>query len=228
MSTAVLVPWTAGCPHRERAWEWAQARYEAAGLEVLTGTSTTPEFSRTQAILDARARTTADVLVVVDSDVWCDDLDELVALAVSHGWAVPGRLHRLSPDSTDQVLAGVPWHGLPLSTDNPQDRKPYRIHPAGTLLAITAAAFDLAPPDPRFVGWGQEDDAWACTLRTLVGRPGRSTADVVHLWHPPQPRRDRRVGNAVNLALFHRYRAASGNKARIRQLVEEAPCRHDD
>jgi hypothetical protein len=160
-------------------------------------------------------------LVISDADVVCDGLRSLAAAALEHGWAVPGLLHRLSEDSTWRVLAGEDWRGLPLSADNPQDRRPYRVHPGGTLLAVTAEAFDTAPPDPRFVGWGQEDDALAAALRCLVGPEWRVDADVVHLWHPPQPRASRVVGNTANRALARRYHKAR-TPAAMRQLVEEA------
>jgi hypothetical protein len=222
VSITVLVPWSDTGPERAAAWAWVRSRYESAGLHVVTGHSDASGFSRTGAILDARGRTDADVLIVADADVWCDDVDELVAQAFVHGWAIPNLLYRLSAESTDQVLAGASWRGLPLSTDNPQDSQPYRVHPAGTLLALTAETFDAAPPDPRFVGWGQEDDAWAITLRTLVGPPTRIPADVVHLWHPPQPRRTRVVGNEANVRLLRRYQRAQRRPDRIRALLEEA------
>ena len=222
MKVAVLVPWRAGCDWRERSWAWVRARYEAAGLAVIAGTTDVDGFSRTQAILDARARSDADVFVIADADVFGDIADEPIDSTLAHGWAVPYNvLHRLSPESTMQVLGGADWHGLPLSTDNEQDRRPYRIHEAGTLLTITAAAFDIAPPDPRFVGWGQEDAAWATALRTLVGPPWRGDADLVHLWHPAEPRRTRVIGNNSNVALLRCYRAAAGNPAQMRQLIAE-------
>lgn len=222
MTAAVLVPWRPGDPHRARNWAWCRHRWDIAGLQVIEGADEGGEFSRTQAILDARARTDADVLVVADADVWCDDLglDQL-----DTGWAIPHLVHRLSEPSTRQLLDGHPdWRTLPLSADNPQDQKPYRVHPAGTLLTLTAATFDAAPPDSRFVGWGQEDDAWAAALAGLVGPPRRTTADVVHLWHPPQARRSRRVGNTANQTLARRYRDARRSPERMRALIEEARC----
>lgn len=221
-SIAVLVPWRPGCEWRERAWAAIRGQYEASGYQVVEGTTDVDGFSRTQAILDARARSDADVFVIADADVFGDITDEAIDHTIGHGWAIPHNLlHRLSPDSTLQVLAGADWRGLPLSNDNQQDRRPYRIHEAGTLLTITAHAFDTAPPDPRFVGWGQEDAAWADALRTLVGPPWRGAVDLVHLWHPAEPRRTRVVGNNDNLALLRRYRAAAGNPEQMRQLIAE-------
>lgn len=216
----ILVPFRDGEPHRDRNWSHVHRWYEAQGFEVLVGSTGVDGFSRTQAILDARAWATADVLVVSDADVICDDLGALVE-AARDGWAVPDLLHRLSPESTERVLEGEGWHGLPLSTDNGQDSKPYRVHEGGTLLAITAEAFDAAPPDPRFVGWGQEDDAWAAALRALVGPPTRVRTDVAHLWHPAAPRRSRSVGNDKNRALARRYRNARRSPAAMTSLIEQ-------
>lgn len=231
MSTAVLIPWQSGCPHRVAALDWTLTRIEAAHPDwtVHLGDGATPDgFSRTRGLLHAAAQAPdADVLVCMDSDVWCDPA-EAVEHAAETGWAIPHRMiYRLSRTSTATLLADpwMDWQGLPLcepSADNRQDARPYVGHAAGTLVVLTREAFDLASPDPRFVGWGSEDDAWACALRTLVGKPWRGTDDLVHLWHPPQPRLDRRVGTRDNQALFGRYKKANGNRAAMRALLDEA------
>lgn len=229
MTVAVLVPWKPGCPWREKAWGWVQDRYAEhhPGWEIITGTTDVPGFSRTQAILDARSKTDADVLVVADADTWCDGLPEAID-HLSLGWAVPHLLiHRLAESSTLRVLGGAHWKGQQLSTDNCQDSRPYRGHEAGTLLVLTAETFDAAPPDPRFVGWGQEDDAWALTLRTMVGSPWRGTADLVHLWHPAEPRQSRVKGNPDNVALCRRYARANRRREQMAELIEEARHEHD-
>lgn len=224
MTVAVLIPWSTGCSWRERAWEWVQARYTESHPEwkIITGSTDVEGFSRTQAILDARQRTDADTLVVGDADVWCDGLSEAVNRVERHGWAIPHlMLHRLSPESTEQVYEGQDWRGLPLSTDNRQDSRPYRGHETDTLCVFRADVFDRVPPDPRFVGWGQEGDAWRAALHTLVGPPWRGSADLVHYWHPPQPRQTRAVGNSKSYALWRRYAAARGDRHAMEFLVNE-------
>lgn len=219
---AVLVPYRGGCPHRERAWSWVRCRYEQEGYDVVVGTTDAPGFSRTQAILDARAQSDAELFVIADADVWPEGLDAGIDHAQLAGWAVPnGLIHRLSADSTDRVYNGEPWRGLPLSKDNRQDSRPYRVHPGGTCLVVTAEAFDVAPPDPRFVGWGQEDDALAITLRALVGPGWRGDADLVHLWHPAEPRQSRAIGNNANRSLLKRYQAARQQHRLMHALIEE-------
>ena len=222
MTVSVLVPWKPGCPHREAAWEWVQARYPA-DWQIVTGTDRTESFSRTQAIIDAATRSDGDTLVVADADVWCDGIPEAIDHAALTGWAIPHLyIHRLSPESTIEVLAGADWRGLPLSDDNAQDARPYKGHITDTLAVFQRDVLLAVPPDPRFVGWGQEGDAWRIALKTMVGNPWRGTADLVHLWHPPQERRSRTVGNRENLALYKRYLRAARKPAAIQALIEEA------
>lgn len=117
--------------------------------------------------------------------------------------------------ATDLVLY------LPLSTDNPQDSKPYRGKETGTLVVLRRDILASVFPDPRFVGWGQEDLAWSLALRTLHGPPWRGTDDLVHLWHPAQPRMNRVVGTPQNLDLYRRYQRANRNRGRMAALLEE-------
>lgn len=225
MNVSVLVPWTAGCPHREAAWQWVQTRYDEAFPEwqIVVGDGDTPDgYSRSRAILDAADKATGDVYVVADADVWCHPGLAILA-AIENGWSVPHTLvHRLSPESTERVLTGSDWRGLPLSTDNPQDSKPYRGNETGTLVVIRADVLRAVPPDPRFVGWGQEDSAWAIALRTLYGPPWRGEDDLVHLWHPAQPRQNRIYGSGRSKALLRRYKQARRNPDQMRALIGEA------
>jgi hypothetical protein len=222
MTVAVLVPFCGGNPHRERNWSWVRSKYEQDGFEVVVGTTDAPGFSRTQAILNAREQSDADVFVIGDADVWPEGLDDGIAEAEVAGWAVPNWfIHRLSEASTWRVYGGEPWRGLELSQDNPQDTRPYPVHEGGTCLVVTAEAFDTAPPDPRFVGWGQEDDAWALALHSLVGKPWRGVADLVHLWHPAEPRKSRVLGNEANRRLLGRYLACRRRPDLINEVIEE-------
>lgn len=224
MTTSVLVPWRSGCPWRQRAWDWVRGRYADThpDWELVTGGCTDGPFNRAEAILDAASRSAGDILVVADADVWADP-----AVAVEqvdeHGWAIPHRLiHRLSQASTVLVLTGSDWQGLPLSEDNNQDRKPYKGNPTGTLVVLRRDLLEDIPPDARFVGWGSEDDAWGAALTTLAGKPWRGEEDLVHLWHPPQERQTRRVGNPESHALARRYLNARRSPALMRAQVEEA------
>ena len=102
---------------------------------------------------------------------------------------------------------------------NPYTERPYHGWAGGGIVVTTGETYRQAPLDPRFVGWGQEDEAWALALSVLVGKPRRGTADLVHLWHPPAERKSRSVGNHNNLALLNRYQRAARNADAMRALV---------
>jgi hypothetical protein len=231
VSVTVVLQYAGDCPHRAAAFEWVSARYasEFPEWEQVVGTCE-PAFpyNRSAAIIDGARKASGDTLVVADGDVWVDGLEAAVGFAETSGWSTPHRLiHRLSQASTDLVLGGRDWRGLPLSQDNEQDDKPYIGNDAGTLLVIRKELLFAVPPDVRFVGWGQEDVAWGLALRTLHGNTRRTNADLVHLWHPPQPRMSRQVGNPESLALVERYREAARQKAATRkaamqEIIDEA------
>lgn len=220
---SVLVPWRAGCPYRERAWEFIQACYTAThpDWELVTGECAEGPFNRAAGILDAAEKASGDVFVVADADVWCDP-QPAVERVQEFGWAIPHlMIHRLSEEGTNAVLQGADWRTQPLSQDNSQDSRPYKGHETGTLFVILRDVLFEVTPDRRFVGWGSEDSAHSSALRTLIGPPWRGDDDLVHLWHPAQPRQNRIVGNEASKALLQRYRSARRSPALMRALLDE-------
>lgn len=158
------------------------------------------------------------VVVVADADVWCDGISAAVA-AVEAGapWAIPHDLvHRLSETGTAAVLAGAHWRGQPVC------QQPYPGVMGGGIVVARRETLLEAPLDPRFVGWGQEDESWAVALTALAGPPWRGAAPLLHLWHPPQPRLDRRRGSTGGWNLRRRYLRARRDPAAMRQLLDEA------
>jgi hypothetical protein len=218
VNVSVIVPWQPGCPHREAAWGHLRPLWEAVG-EVIEG-HCTGRWVKADAVTDGLSRASGGILVIADADVWVDPSE---ALASCDTWAVPHMMvHRLSESSTERVLAGEDWRGLPLDPSNSQDRKPYRGQIGGGVTVIRREVLEDIPMDPRFVGWGQEDAAWAHALTCLAGTPWRGTHDLVHLWHPPQPRRSRNVGNEAGRELYGRYQKARRNPALMQTLIEES------
>lgn len=220
MAVAVVVPWRGGCPHREAAWDFISQRWRTfyAGWELVVGTCLDP-WCKGLAVADALTRTDADVIVLADADVWCDGVDAAVEVVMARGgWAVPHwHVRRLDEASTVAVLDGAAFdETLTLSRD------PYVGYPGGGLTVISRDLLSLAPIDPRFVGWGQEDQSAAAAWQTLAGKPWRSFPPLWHLWHPPAPRRDRRYGSGASERLWRRYRNANGKPPLMRQLLGEA------
>lgn len=163
---------------------------------------------------EAIAGTDAETLIVADADVWCDGLQAAVEAVDETGWAVPhSHVHRLTPEATSDLLAGGGYGNL--------EEKPYRGVAGGGIVVVTRSTWQQVPMDPRFEGWGAEDEAWGLALRRLIGHPFKQTGPLWHLWHPPQARKSRGIGSDANVALYRRYSRAYRNPEQLRALVEE-------
>jgi len=219
----VVIPWRAGCPHREAALGWLCARLAATrpGWVVTVAETAGGPWAKARAVGPAVAVSDADVVVVHDADVWAEDLPAAVA-AVEGGaarWAVPhGPVVRLSEAATRLVLDGGEPADVP-AAEFAED--PYRgVAGGGIVVLARRTALDV-PLDPRFEGWGGEDYAWGLALRWMAGPAWRSEGPLWHLWHPPQERLTRRVGSRASEQLRGRYRRARRVED-IERLVAEA------
>ena len=153
--------------------------------------------------------------------MWSQETPEAIA-AVEAGaaWAVPHiGVSRLTETATAAVLAGLHPDRLPPEA---LEEPPYRAHLGGGIVVIRRDVYEQVPLDPRFIGWGREDDSWGVALKTLIGKPVHLRGRLWHLWHPSQPRPDRKHGSEANEALYQRYLAANHSPARLRALIEEA------
>lgn len=217
MRAAVLIPWrSTECPHRLRALEYVTARYahEHPQWPVVLGHCDAGPWIKAAAVDAALRQTSAEILIVADADVWTDGL----AAAVEHvsTWAIPHRgVHRLTAAATSRYIAGEPWRDLSL------DERAYLGVEGGGITVIRRELYTVCPLDPRFVGWGSEDDSWGVALRALYGSPWRGKAGLVHLWHPAQQRATRSWGSLEGRDLRKRYVRARGDEDAMRALVAE-------
>ena len=222
MTVSVIVPWQPGDAHREAAWAHLRPLWEQVG-ELIEG-HCSGDWVKADAVADGLTRATGDMLVIADADVW---VDPTAAVEACQTWAVPHlKVHRLSERSTAQVLAGEEWRGLPLDQTNQRDRKPYRGQPGGGVTVIRRDIYEQCPI-PCIRGWGQEDEAWSIALHCLFGEPWRGDSDLVHYWHPPQPRMSRIIGSVEGQQLRKRYRDAQNDPAAMRALIKEATWTFD-
>jgi hypothetical protein len=211
----VVVPWRGGEPHREAAWQWVRARL--AGWHVVEAEAPPGDWCKAAAVMPAIEATDAELVVVHDADVWSDGLAVAVD-KVREGapWAIPHkRVRRLNQASTRRVLRGEAPDRLPL------EEPPYIGAPTGGLVVLPRVTALQVPMDCRFVGYGGEDRSWGRALDTLVGPPWRGDVNLVHLFHPPQPRTDRNHGSEATEALRRRYMDARHNPTAMRALLDE-------
>lgn len=205
---SVIIPFRPDGGHRDRSLQWVVDRLTAEHPDwqiVIEEDHGTGPFNRAALLRTGVARSFGDIIVAHDADVWCPSLPVAVA-QVRQGakWALPHtKVHRLTETETDTV-----WAGDEPSVDMACSEAPYPGVKTGGAVVIDRATFHNIGPDPRFSGWGGEDDAWGHALTVLAGTPPRAKTPLFHLWHPPQPRINRRVGNLENDALQRAYRAA--------------------
>lgn len=219
MTVSIVIPWAPiGCPHRESAYAWVRARLAAAhpAWEVVEGVGGAP-WCKAAAVEDGLTRATGDVLIVHDADVVTDLAPAVAALEGGAPWVMPHRVVRRLTLEASQAVYG----GAAVSIDLAHDEDAYRGWPGGGVVVLRCDDYERAPLDRRFVGWSGEDASWSYALDTLVGPHVRFAADLVHLWHPPQPRITRRAGSHESEALWLRYRAARGCPGRMSALIAE-------
>lgn len=213
MSIEVVIPYAGSCPHRAQALEWVRGRWPWP-VTIAPG----PEpWCKADAVMPAVERSRADVVVVADADVWCDEIERAVRIVqAGTSWAIPHwTVHRLTEQATREVLAGAEW------TDQPLEERAYRGVPGGGIVVARRDVLLDVPLDARFVGWGQEDETWALALTALHGPAWRGHAPLIHFWHPPQQRMNRRRGNQDGWQLRRRYVAARHDPAAMRALIQE-------
>lgn len=219
MSVAVVVPWRdTGDGHRADAWSHIQRRWRSTypDWELIEGRPPDGPWCKGLAVADGLARTSAGIIIAADADVWCDHTHLAVA-AVADGarWAVPHWwVHRLDPDATGAVLAGGPLDGR-------LDRPRYVGFAGGGITVIDRSLLEAVPIDPRFTGWGQEDQAANYAWTTLGGDPWRGTGDLWHLWHSPALKFSRQYGSPQSTALWRRYQRALRRPDAMSALIAE-------
>ena len=215
MSVDIIIPTAGDCPHRAAALTYVARRWIDLDVSVKIGEMEGP-WSKAVAVADALERSTADVIVIHDSDSWADDtVPAIESVQGGASWACPFLMvKRLRANVTDNVYGGAPLGGALMKT-------PHRAVPGGGIVVITRDLYDRVPLDPRFVGWGHEDEAWGAALRAIAGPAVCFTGDLWHLWHPPAEK-SHTPERRENRALRARYMKARRSADDMRQIVAEA------
>lgn len=226
MTVSLVVPFRAGCPYRERAWSFLRARWEATFPEwqIIVAADGDGPWRKGAAVRRGVELATGQIVAVADADVWLDRADRGVEL-VRRGapWVMPfTRVARLNEKFTARVIAGEVDFAYTVRLRTALAERPYPQNAAGGMVILPRETALRIPIDPRFEGWGQEDEAWRDALETLAGPRARVDATLYHLWHPPAPRLNRAVGSKESLALRRAYTRARGKPAIMRELVATA------
>lgn len=222
----VAVPWASWCQHRQAALAWVARQWADIGhVGIRLGKPNSDGWCKAEAVGNAIADQPGDILVVTDADVFSPGVVEAIQ-RVRDGapWVIPHhKVHRLSPEATTDVLNGRnPHPGMPL--DPFHEGLPgiaYAGVMGGGIVVCRRDVYGQCPLDPRFTGWGQEDESWGLALRCLYGPPVRLSEPLWHLWHPPQPRLNRGTGSEAGMALYKRYSKVRRRPEQMRALIDE-------
>lgn len=220
-----MIPYAGSCEHRQRALDHIKARYadRHPDWKVTVATAPPGPWIKALPVNAAICASVSEVVIVADADVWCDHLD--LAVDGCRTWAIPhGGVYRLTEAATLRYIATPDCdpYSLPLV------QRPYRGYPGGGIVIARREHLLEVPMDPRFVGWGQEDESFAIALRCIYGKPWRGHAPLWHLFHTPQQRESRQLGSKAGVALRNRYIAARKDKRAMHELLDEIRRAGDD
>lgn len=218
---AIVVPWRYS-PDRADIWSFVAqhlaTRYPT--IPVIQSPCADGPFNRAECLVNGARQSDAQIIVAYDADVVLNaSLDAAIdRVRASRGWAVPHwHMYRLTPEATVQALLGGS-----LGPNMAVEQKPYKQPPTAAVVVMDRRLLLSVPPDVRFRGWGQEDEAWGAALKLLHGPHWQGASDLFHLWHPPAERLDRRWGNEDGKALFGRYDHVARDAKAMRALVDES------
>lgn len=211
--------------------EWLRARYEALLPEVeliVEPDDGEDPFSKTIAVNNCLKKATRPIIAVIDADVWVErEAIETAAKLIRNGdtaWVRPAdRVLRLTGHTTRKLIQTNP--AAPTPTFSEEDCEAIT-GTVGLAFIVSAEAFrDIAGMDPRFRGWGWEDNAFNWAMRCLHGQEILFNATLIHLWHPRgKDQEGRRVWKGQqgrNAELGTRYKRAARRPTWMRRLIEE-------
>lgn len=213
----VIIPYGGSDIYREMNLNFITRLWEQEEFSVVHGFHQAEPWCKAPAVAAALEHSAAKWIIITDADVWCENWDDFHhgVLASENNWGIPHKsINRLDRSSTERVLSGGPWGG---ALARPQ----YRSVAGGGTVMLKREMYDEVPLDPRFVGWGYEDECWGLALRTLFGEPYTGRDKMWHLWHPPAVPRTGRVSNPESRALRQRYHQAVYKPKLMRQILAE-------
>lgn len=244
---SLLVPFHSDNGGRARVWEWLECywRCELPGAEIIVEDDDGTPFSKTCAVNKAFARSTGDIIVILDADAYlkgevirhCARRLRLARWFGAQTWFVPyERMYRLDECLTDLVLESDPCYpiwpeGCEESCDGSGSAR-HANHYGALIQVMPREAFEVVGGmDARFRGWGGEDISFLRALDTLWGRHKNLPREVYHLWHPrftnPNPSHhepwvrvwEGQESSGMNGHLALRYHEATWKPHQMRKLI---------
>jgi hypothetical protein len=223
---SIIIPFQSDYGPRAKAFEWIQQYYARVmpEAEICLGLMDSKEINKSKAVNLAAKKATRDIFVVADADVVYDPnlIEEAIKVLRKGGFVVPfTEVLNVGYDGTKRLRKTKPkW---PLDIKSGEYYKSDWVYEgfAGKLFVISRENFEAVGGfDERFIGWGGEDDAFSHAARTICGKLINLEGKVFHLWHPASSYATNPNGKS-NGKLLGRYERASGNKEKMKKLIDE-------
>lgn len=187
---SMLIPFRDSTGERSRLIKYLVPKWQAhmpdAEIIVASDDGDNP-FSKTIAVNNAYKQATTDILIMMDADCWVQPnvLRKGADIIKKRRapWVRPcNKVLRINKNKTDFILQQNYLKRFPHISKDDCDR----ITPVVGLVAMfTREGFeDIGGMDPRFRGWGWEDNAFNSLMDSVYGKHLLMNYPVYHLWHP--------------------------------------------
>jgi predicted glycosyltransferase involved in capsule biosynthesis len=229
METTIIVPFRSDNGPRQKIWDWVKTRYQNLypKWDIIEYDTEEKPFNRGASRNEAVKQAKSKYIVLADADVVPVDYEYLhVAIDMLESgvnWVLPyDYYYNLNQQTTDLVLNESP--NSIIDDDPTKDMCEFwRIQSWAGLIVMRKQDFiQTGGYDPRFKGWGYEDNAFAIKNDALIGAYSRIEYPCIHLWHPVSEGSGFTNENIEeNRALYKRYESASRNRAKVQGIVNE-------
>jgi len=186
---SLLIPFR-NLEQRLDQFAWLEQRWRSLGDDfevVVSEDDGLDPFSRSVGVNNAYKESTADILAVVDADLWLDPqifLDAVDFITNNpNSWVRPCTdVYRIKKEVTEEIIKQDPVSQFPTITEEDCERISVAV---GGVCVFSRGQFEtVGGMDPRFRGWGGEDNAWNTVMDKKFSRAQRWHKDLYHLWHP--------------------------------------------
>lgn len=229
MKPTVVIPFKSKEPERLRNLSFVCAWWWNLGFKTII--SETDPYTKGSAVADGVSKCKDDFFIIADADAivepYSSILDAVHLVRESPNWVVPYEtIWRLTEEATRDYVRNrynhtYTWYDEIYQPVNVETTvPPYRAVKGGGITAIHRNFWnEVGGIDPRFEGWGGEDQAFGRALETLcapaIELPGR----LIHLWHQDQG--PRRAVSKATQKLSSKYQVAWQNPQKMRLVIQE-------
>jgi hypothetical protein len=225
MNCSLIVPWR-WADDRARIWNYLSSAWDALGFEVIEAQLPNGQpWIKAKAWHEGLQKASCDYVCLMDADCWVPALPEAVGLLSDGVRWVQGQniVLRYDKATTGRLLSGEISIEDTFKLENIWEDQP-RAASAGVGTILRREEADEIPLDPRFVGWGWEDNSWWEALTTMWGEPARlDSSFCYHFHHRPQFDKDRKPNSKnANWLLSRDYIRARGRPQRMQAVIDLA------